>query len=112
MTAYQIFVLAAILSLPVVGLVTIKNAVIFGFRAYKTADKRYVLLSLLCVVLITATLTLAVAVLFIYGVSHGQKDLESDLIVLAVILLPTYVCAASFRRIVANATEKLRDGAS
>jgi hypothetical protein len=96
-----------ILSLPVVSLVAMGKAAVFAYRSLRVRNKWFTLVSLLCIVAMIGILAFVVVVLFIYGVSHGEKNTESDLVVLALTAFPTYICAASVWWIIGNARKKL-----
>jgi hypothetical protein len=95
MNASQFFIVAILLSLPVVGLVTILRSILCAHRCRKFKKTSSVFISCLCIVIMISVLVFDVVVLFAYGVAHTGKSASADLMVLAITVIPTYLVAGS-----------------
>ena len=112
MNLYQTVVISVILSLPLVGLLTIGRTAIFGYRSLKVKNKLCVFLSILGIILMIGILAFVVIVLFAYGVGHTGKNTSNFLIVLAITIIPTYVGAYGIWRLATFVETKLNKNAS
>ena len=99
MSVDQTLVISIILSLPLIGLVTIGRAAVCVYRSYKAKSKIFVFLSSLGIVLMIGMLAFVVIVLFGYGVAHSGKTASTDLMVLAITVIPTYLGAFGIWRL-------------
>jgi hypothetical protein len=95
MNASQSFIAAILLSLPVVGLVAILRSILCAYRCRKVRKTSFFLISCLYIVIMISLLAFDVVVLFAYGVAHTGKSASADIMVLAIIVIPTYLVASS-----------------
>ena len=95
MSISQIIIVSVLLSLPLIGLIATGRAVLCAWRCQKIRKTAYVILSCLYVVIMIGVLIFAVVVLFGYGVAHSGKNASTDLIVLSITVVPTYVAACA-----------------
>ncbi len=95
MNAYTAFILAILLSLPVIGLVAIVRSLSCAYQCRKAKKTTFFILSCLYIVIMLGVLAFVVIVLFAYGVAHTGKSASTDLIVLASTVIPTYLVAGS-----------------
>jgi len=95
MNAYTAFILAILLSLPVIGLVAIVRSLSCAYQCRKAKKTTFFILSCLYIVIMLGVLAFGVVVLFAYGVAHTGKNVSNDLIVLAITVIPTYLVAGS-----------------
>jgi hypothetical protein len=90
----QNILFSLIISLPIVGLLSICRSLLCGYRSYKTSKTAFVILSSAYVLIMLVVLAFDLVVLFGYGVAHTGKNSTNDLIVLAVTVIPTYAITA------------------
>ena len=95
MNASQSFIIAILLSLPVIGLVAILRALSCVYQCSKAKNITFIILSCLYIVIMISVLAFDVVVLFGYGVAHTGKSASTDLVVLAITIIPTYLVAGS-----------------
>jgi hypothetical protein len=95
MNASQSFIVAILLSLPVVGLVAIVRSILCAHRCRKVRKTSSFFISCLYIVIMISVLAFDVVVLFAYGVAHTGKSASADLMVLAITVIPTYLVAGS-----------------
>ncbi len=95
MNAYTAFILAILLSLPVIGLVAIVRSLSCAYQCRKAKKTTFFILSCLYIVIMLGVLAFVVIVLFAYGVAHTGKSASTDLMVLASTVIPTYLVAGS-----------------
>lgn len=95
MNASQSLILAILLSLPVVGLIAILRSLSCAYQCRKAKKTIFFILSCLYIVIMISVLAFVVVVLFGYGVAHTGKSASSDLMVLAITVIPTYLVAGS-----------------
>jgi len=93
MNTSQYFIVAILLSLPVIGLVAILRSLLCAYRCRKARKTFFLVLSCLYTVIMIGVLAFDVVVLFAYGVAHTGKSAANDLIVLAITIFPTYLVA-------------------
>ncbi len=99
MSIDQILVVSIILSMPIIGLVAIVRTAVCVYRSYKAKSKLFVFLSSLSIILMIGILAFVVIVLFWYGVAHTGKDASTDIAVLAITVIPTYIGAFGIWRL-------------
>ena len=95
MNASQSFIVAILLSLPVVGLVAIFRSILCAHRCRKARKTSSFVIACLYIVFMISVLAFDVVVLFAYGVAHTGKSASADLIVFAITIIPTYIVAGS-----------------
>jgi hypothetical protein len=95
MNASQSFIVTILLSLPVIGLVAISRSLLCAYRCRKARKTSFFVLSCLYIVIMISVLAFDVVVLFAYGVAHTGKSASTDLMVLAITIIPTYLVAGS-----------------
>jgi len=95
MNAYQAFIFAILLSLPVIGLAAILRSLSCAYQCLKAKNITFFILSCLYIVIMISVLAFVVVVLFAYGVAHTGKSASTDLMVLASTIIPTYLVAGS-----------------
>ncbi|WP_290699557.1 hypothetical protein [Amphritea sp.] len=83
-----------IVSLPIVGLLSICRSFVCGYRSYQASKTAFVILSVAYILIMLIVLAFDLVVLFGYGVAHTGKSSTNDLIVLSVTVIPTYVVTA------------------
>lgn len=95
MNVLQYFIIAIFLSLPVIGLVAILRAISCAYQCHKVKKTTFFILMCLYIIIMISVLAFDVVVLFAYGVAHTGKSASTDLIVLAITVIPTYFVAVS-----------------
>lgn len=95
MNASESLIVAMLFSLPVIGLVAILRSLLCAYRCRKAGKTSFFVLSCLYVVIMIGVLAFDVVVLFAYGVAHTGKSASTDLMVLAITFIPTYLVAGS-----------------
>ena len=95
MNVSQSFIVAILLSLPVIGLVAILRSLLCAYQCRKARKTSFLILSCLYIVIMISVLAFDVVVLFAYGVAHTGKSASTDLMVLAITIIPTYLVAGS-----------------
>ncbi len=90
MTVIQTFVISMVLSLPLVGLMAMGRAVFCVFRCREARKVASFVLPCVSVLIMAGVLAFDVVVLFGYGVAHTGKDAATDMLVLAITVIPTY----------------------
>ena len=95
MSASQSFIVAILLSLPVIGLVAIMRSLLCAYRCRIARKTSFLVFSCLYIIIMISVLAVDLVVLFAYGVAHTGKSASNDLIVLAITIIPTYLVAGS-----------------
>ena len=90
MTTSQIIIVSILLTLPLVGVITIGRALLCAFRCSKAKKIAFVVLSCVYILIMVTVLAFDVFVLFGYGVAHTEKNASTDLLVLGMTAIPTY----------------------
>jgi high-affinity K+ transport system ATPase subunit B len=85
--------------MPIIGLVAIVRTAVCVYRSYKAKSKLFVLLSSLSIILMIGIMAFVVIVLFGYGVAHTGKDASTDIVILAITVIPTYIGAFGIWRL-------------
>jgi hypothetical protein len=93
MTTSQTIIVSMVLSLPLVGIIAIGRALLCVFRCHEAKKIAFVVLSCVSILVMVIVLAFDVVVLFGYGVAHTGKDASTDLIVLGITIIPTYLGA-------------------
>jgi hypothetical protein len=90
MNYMQLLIPALVLSMPIVGIIAILRGIVCLFCCKRAKHNMYLFLTCLCVLLMVLVLCAVVVIIFGYGVAHTGKDAATDLIVLAITVIPTY----------------------
>jgi len=90
MNIYYLIMRIAILSLPVIGLIAIGRTSLCIARCLKAKRFNLALFSFLGIISLIGVFLIDIVLWFGYGVAHTQKDLWTDLTVLAVTGVPVY----------------------
>ncbi|BBB26141.1 hypothetical protein [Amphritea japonica] len=89
----QNFLFLLIVSLPVVGFISMCRSFLCAYRSYKASKVIQVIICAAFVFIMLAVLAFDLVVLFGYGVAHTGKNSTNDFIVLMVTVIPTYAAA-------------------
>lgn len=99
MTAYQVFFAAFALSLPIVTLLAIARQLWSIFRSLRAKHFKFAALSTLGIAGILCIFAAALVLWFGYAVGHSQKDVSTDLLLIAVTGAPIYAAAYGLWRL-------------
>ena len=84
MTIYQAITMVFALSLPIVVLVVVARLIVSVYRSLRTKHYKWTVCSILSIAAFLLLFAGLAVVWFAYGVSHGKKALQSDLILLSI----------------------------
>ena len=97
---YQLLVAICLAAIPITTVILASQIIVVTARAMKGRQHRIAVEGALVLIALAGSLAIVVSVWFIYAVSHGPKDVGTDLRLLAYTCVPFYLIAAALSRLV------------